>query len=348
MKAIVLREYGGPETLLYEDVDVPRIGDHEALFRVRAAGVLTMDVETREGRGNYGERLPMIPGRSAVGEVVEVGERVANLRPKDRVFVYGDIPCGTCSYCRKGQENICTLDPTKKGLGPIFGCNTDGGYAEYAKWPAECLIPVPQNVPLEEATALRDLGNAWHALIEMGRLQAGEDILILAGGSSSATAAIQIARFAGARVFVTTSTDKKAEHARQLGADFVINYLKTDFSQEVLRLTGGRGMDVVMEVTGEATFTRSIASLSPHGRLIVFGFNTGPEGAFNLMSFARREQTMIGSAFSTRSTTAKMAQMMGEGKFRGVAPQTYALEDAGLAQMACQRGEHIGKALLIP
>ena len=263
-------------------------------------------------------------------------------------MVYGYVTCGTCASCQDGSENLCPLDPTKKERIAIFGGNTDGGYAEYAKWPADYLVLLRGNVAFEDAIGIWDLASTWHALIERARVQAGEDILILSGGSSTATAAIQVAHAAGARIFVTTSTDEKAEHARSLGADFVINYRQADFSQEVLRLTEGRGVDVILEVSGQATFSYSSACLAARGRLIVYGFLTGRQGSFNLMDMARREHTFIGAAASTRATTEKVAQMMEEGKFRTVVHQVYPLQEVPLAQKIWQRGEHVGKILVRP
>ena len=275
MKAIIFHEQGGIDKLRYEDVPTPAITPSEVLVKVKACAVNHLDIRARRDRPEV-QPFPHILGSDISGDVVEVGDEAYNVAVGDRVVLSPCIPCEQCPDCLNGDENMCDFQE-------LLGFQSNGGYAEYVKAPAKNAIQISPNLSYVNASAIPIAYlTAWHMLVERAQVHPGDDVLILSAGSGVGSAGLQIAKLCGARVFATASTDEKLERARQMGADFTINYTQTDFSEAVLEATGGRGVDIVFEHVGAATWDQSVASLAKKGRLVSCGVTTGTPGEIDI------------------------------------------------------------------
>lgn len=344
MKAAIFRDFGGPQNLLFEDVPIPSIGIDEVLIRVKACSINHLDIWIRQGIPAYKLTLPHISGSDIAGIVEAIGQDIdsSSIRVGDRVIVAPGLSCFRCANCISGMDNLC-------GIYRIIGAHTDGGYAEYAKVPGINIIPMPEGISFEEAAAFPlTFLTAWHMLIGRAHLSPGEDVLIIAAGSGIGVAAIQIARLAGARVIATAGTDEKLERARTLGADEIINYTGVDFARKVKDITDGRGVDVVFEHVGPATWDKSIASLAKNGRLITCGATTGPEVKLDLRHIFMRQQTIMGSIVGTRKELLEITRLIGQRRLRPVIDSIYPLSEVRHAQERMLNRMNFGKLILVP
>ncbi len=340
MKAVVFHQQGGLDVLRYEDAPEPKAGPGEVLIRVRACGLNRLDIWVRERLPNV--PLPHIGGTDVAGEVAGLGPGVEGFHVGQRVVVDPALSCGRCEYCLAGEDNIC--------LGfKILGYQVNGGYAELVKVPATNCVPIPEGLTFEEAAAVPvNFLTSWHMLITRARLRAGETLLVQAAGSGIGSAAIQIAKVAGARVIATAGSDEKLEKAKELGADHGINYSKADFAQEALKLTNGRGVDVVFEHVGPATFEGSLRSLARGGRLVICGATTGPKAEFEIRPFYTKQLSIIGSMLGTKREFLDVIRLVGEGTLRPIIDTVYPLKDAAEAQKRMMDRDFFGKLLLKP
>lgn len=344
MKAAVFHEFGGPDRLVYEDVPVPPIGSGEVLVRVEACALNHLDIWVRQGIPAYKLTLPHISGCDIAGVVEAVGDDVdkGSIKSGDRVIIAPGLSCFKCSYCLSGMDNLCETFR-------IIGGQVDGGYAGYAKAPAINIIQVPDGITFEEAAAFPlTFVTSWHMLIERAHLAPGEDVLIIGAGSGIGTAAVQIAKLAGARVIATAGSDEKLEQAKKLGADETINHTQVDFSHKVKEITNGRGVDVVYEHVGPATWDKSISSLAKNGRLVTCGATTGPEVRLDLRYIFMRQQTIMGSVMGTRRDLLNITKLIGRKKLRPVIDATFPLSKARMAQEHMLNRENFGKIILRP
>jgi NADPH:quinone reductase-like Zn-dependent oxidoreductase len=340
MKAVRFHESGGPKVLKYEDAPKPEIGPSDVLVRVRACALNRLDIWLRSGA--YKAHLPHILGSEFSGDVAEVGEDVRGARVGDKVLIYPGLTDGTCQYCLAGEESICE----KFG---IIGSATDGGYAEFAKVPAENVFAIPTGITYDQAAAIAVVFlTAWHMLVTRAELQAGERVLIHAVGSGIGSAAVQIAKLAGAEVFGTAGSDDKLAKAKELGADHLINYAEKDFADEVSKLTGGEGVHVVFEHTGAKTFPGSLASLTKNGRLVTCGATTGTEATLDIRQLYSRQLRVIGAMLGTRRELAEILRLVGEGKLRPVIDRAMPLSEASRAHELLTDRAQFGKIVLNP
>ncbi len=343
MRAIRFHQYGGVQELRYETVPDPRPLNDEVLIRVGACGLNHIDVMLRSGRLRLpGQQpLPHILGMEVAGEIVEVGPQVKQYRPGDRVLA-AVVTCGRCRYCRLGRETLCEDRQ-------MLGTHLPGGYAEYVKVSERGVLPLPDQISFEQAAASRTaFGTAWHLLIERGRLQAGETVLINSATSGVGSAGIQIARLAGARVIATTSTEKKAERLRSLGADEVIVYTHQDVVEEVRRLTDGAGVDLVFDVVGGEVLSQSLACLAKGGRLAVCGALRSDMASVNVIQLFFRELEIIGSTGSTSLEVQKVLELVAQGKLQPIIDRILSLAEAPYAHSLMEAGEIFGKIVLVP
>jgi len=253
------------------------------------------------------------------------------------------IPCATCEFCLSGRDNLCER-------GGYFGMDLPGGYAEYVKVPVSSLQPLPSHVSFQDAAASQiAFGTAWHVLINRGGLRAGHTVLIQAAGSGIGSAAVQVAKLAGATIFVTASSDQKLERAKALGAHHLINYsTEENFAQRVLELTGGKGVDVVMEHIGGSVFTRSLECLKTDGVIVTVGAHAGEVVTFDIIPFFRRQLRLVGSKNASTMELRTVMGFVAEGRLKPVIHRTFPLAEAAEAHRVVDSREIFGKVLLLP
>jgi NADPH:quinone reductase-like Zn-dependent oxidoreductase len=340
MKAVVFSEHGGADVLRYTDVPEPVAGAREVLVRVRACALNHLDLWVRKGMRGVNIPLPHIGGSDIAGDVAQVGEGVTNVRPGDRVLLSPGVSCGACAACLAGTDNQCRQYSL---LGYIF----DGGYAEYVKAPAVNAIPIPGNLSFEQAAAVPLVFlTAWHMLITRAQLKPAEEVLILGAGSGVGSAAIQIAKVAGARVIATAGSEQKLAKAKELGADEAISHSGQDFSNEVKRLTNRRGVDVVFEHVGNATWEQSIRSLAVGGRLVTCGATTGPEGKIDIRQLFSRNLSILGTYMGSKAELFAVLELVGRGLLKPVIDCVMPLAQAAAAQERLEKREQFGKIVL--
>jgi NADPH:quinone reductase-like Zn-dependent oxidoreductase len=339
MFAIRFHQHGGPEVLRYEEVPAPRPGPGEALVRVRACALNHLDLWQRRGLPRVTIPMPHISGSDVAGEIVDPG--TSGLPVGARVMLQPGVSCGRCEACLSGRDNEC---PRYEVLGYL---NHPGGYAEYVTVPVQNLVPIPAAIDFVQAAAFPlTFLTAWRMLITCAGLTRGEDVLVLAAGSGVGQAAVQIAALHGARVFATAGSAGKLERARALGASAVIHHHEQDIAEEIQRLTNRRGVDVVIEHVGEATWAKSVRSLARGGRLVTCGATTGANGAVNLQALFAKQLTIRGSYMGTKGELLRVARFFFEGRLKPVVDRTFPLEQAALAQQRLEESEQFGKIVL--
>jgi NADPH:quinone reductase-like Zn-dependent oxidoreductase len=340
MKAVRFHEHGGPEVLKYEDAPDPKIQPNEVLVKVKACALNHLDLWLRGGVRGWVLPMPHIVGSDISGEVAEVGALITRRKPGDRVLLSPGISCGQCAACFKGQDSACRSYT-------LFGVMVDGGYAEYVKSPEVNVIPIPGDLSFDEAAAVPLVFvTAWHMLFARAGLQPGEDVLVIGAGSGVGSAAVQIAKLVGARVIATAGTDAKLEQARTLGADEVINHTKQSISEEVKRLTGKRGVDVIVEHVGAAVWEACFDSLATYGRLVTCGVTTGAEVKLNVQALFGRQRTLLGSFMGGKGELMEALKLIGERKLEAVIDSAFPLKEAAAAQAKMESRDFFGKILL--
>jgi len=258
------------------------------------------------------------------------------------VLLHPGVSCGHCAECLGGRDNLCRDYD-------ILGYRRNGGYAELVAAPAVNVIPKPANLAWEEAAALPLVTvTAWHMLVSRAAVRPGEDVLVHAAGSGVGSMAIQIAKLHGARVIATASSEEKLRKAQELGADDVVNYSNDDWPKEIKRLTNRRGVDVVFEHTGAATWTGSLASLKPGGRVVTCGATSGFAAQTDLRQVFYRHITILGSFMGSKSELLEAMKFVESGKLRAVVDQVLPLRDASRAHELMQDRLQFGKLVLVP
>ncbi|HSP63461.1 MAG TPA: zinc-binding dehydrogenase, partial [Pyrinomonadaceae bacterium] len=319
MKAVIFSEHGGPDVLKLTEVPDPQIKADEVLVEVRACALNHLDVWVRGGLPGIKIPLPHILGDDVAGVVREAGELVTWTKPGDEVMVQPGVSCGHCVECLAGRDNMCDEYD-------MIGYRRDGGYAELLSVPGVNVIPKPENLSWPEAAALPLVTlTAWHMLVTQARVQPGEDVLIHAAGSGVGSLGIQIAKLRGARVIATASSEEKLTKARELGADETVNYTRDDWPKEVRKLTGGRGVDVVFEHTGAATWPGSIVSLKKGGRLVTCGATSGFDAGTDLRQVFYRHLTILGSMMGSKAELLAAMKFIERGQIRAVVDRTLPL-----------------------
>jgi len=337
VKAVRFHEHGGAEVLRFEDAPDPVAVEGRAIVRVRACALNHLDLWERRGLDRVRLPLPHVSGSDIAGEVLESGGSA--LPPGQRVMLQPGLRCGQCAACRAGRDNQCVHYD-------VLGLRADGGYAELVSVPAENLIAIPAHIDFVTAAAFPlTFLTAWHMLLTRAGLQAGEVVLVLAGGSGVGQAAIQLARHFGARVFAT-SAPGKADRTRALGAEHVFDHYAGDYSREVRALTDGRGADIVIEHVGEATWDRSVRALATGGRLVTCGATTGHAAAVDLRHLFARQLSLLGSYMGRFSELITAAPLLFGGHVTPVIDEVFPLAHAADAQRRLEDKEQFGKIVL--
>jgi NADPH:quinone reductase-like Zn-dependent oxidoreductase len=340
MKAAILRQHGGRDAVQVEDIPIPEPGPDDVRIRVHACGLNWLDVGIRQGP-KFGEiPLPLITGVDISGVIDVVGDNVTAWKSGDSVLVYSLLTCGVCEYCRQGDLTVC---PDHK----IIGEHVNGGLAEYTIVPANNLLTKPANLSHAEAAALPVVTmTAWHMLITVAQVRAGETVFIPGAGGGVASMGIQIAKHAGATVLATTSTPEKMEQTKQLGADVVFNYREDDWVQAVLDATGGRGVDVVQDNVGALTWSHCIRTLARNGRMVVCGSHSGSNFDLAIPQIYHRQLSILGANGGTYNELATALRLVEDGVLRPVVDTILPLDQIHEGHRILEEHDHFGKVVM--
>jgi NADPH:quinone reductase-like Zn-dependent oxidoreductase len=341
MKAARIHEHGGPEVLKYEDVPDPQCKANQILVRVRACALNHLDLFVRAGIPGMKFHMPHILGSDIAGEVAAVGSLCERVQPGWRVLLSPGLSCRQCAQCLSGLDNQCRRFT-------MFGYGVDGGDCELLAAPEYSAIPIPDDLSFEEAAAAPLVFlTAWHMLMARAGLQPGEDVLVLAASSGVGSAAIQIAKLFHCRVIATAGGETKMAKAKELGADDVIDHYQQDISAEVKKITGRRGVDVVIEHVGMATWQKSLASLAPGGRLVTCGATTGYDAQVDLRFLFSRQWSLLGSFMGTMGELHQVLKFVFRKQLRPVIDRVYPLAEVRAAHERLENKEQFGKVVLV-
>lgn len=346
MKATLFHEHGSPEVLSYEDIDTPAVGPDQVLVNVKYVALNHLDLFVRGGIPGLKLEMPHILGSDISGEIAEIGSKVSDsFEIGQKVIVDPGISCGTCEFCIRGQESLCP------SYG-IIGEHYRGGYAEYLNVNAQNIIPIPKDSGIDMAGVASiplTLMTAWRMLMTRAQVKAGDDVLIIGIGGGVALAALQIAKAAGARVIVTSSSTKKLDKSYVLGADIGINHNDTpDYHKEIYRLTNKRGVDIVVDSVGQATWTRSMRSLRKGGKLVTCGATSGPMAETNVNLLFWKQLDLLGSTMGSRDELRTALKLVWNGTIRPTVDRVLPLSKAQEAHEILEKGEQMGKLVLKP
>lgn len=345
MRAVVVRQTGGPEVLRIEEIARPNVAPRDVLIRVAACGVCTLDVVTRNGTYRNRVQLPLIPGHEIAGTVVEVGGDVGRFRPGDRVATTQRYHiCGSCRFCRGGYEPLCA---ERKFLGQQA---LVGGYAEYVAVEDDNVAAVPPNVTEEQAAiAACAIGTSLNAVRDVGRVKPGERVLVTGAGGGLGVHALQLARIAGAFVIAQTTSQDKAKLLSELGAhEVLVTARGEDFSERVRKLTRDEGVDVVIDNVGTPSFTAMRKSLAISGRWVLVGQLTGDFVLFNPAQLFLRNQSMLSVHSTTRAQLEDVLALVARGALRPVVTGVHGLGEVAAMHERMERGGVPGRIVLRP
>ena len=343
MKAVVFEEHGGPEVLKYTDVPEPQISPNEVLIKVRASGCNYNDIWARRGLPGVSIIMPHISGSDAAGEVIEAGSEVTNVKVGDEVVVFSSFSCGTCDACARGEVFFCRQFK-------IWGFQTgplDGAHAEYVKVPAFNAVPKPKDMGWEQAASMPlVLFTAWRMLVTRAKIRAGDFVLVWGAGGGLGTMAVQICKLFNARAIAVANSDEKLQIAGELGAAHVINRSKQDVSDEIRKITGRRGVDVVFEHVGEATWETSVRALKWGGTLVTCGATSGFEGKTDIRLLWNKQLNFLGSHMANKAEFLDAWRFVESGDIKPAVFIALPLKEAALAQRTMEDGQVIGKIVL--
>lgn len=342
MRAAFFRVHGGPDVLEIGEAPEPVAAQGTVIVGVRAVAINHLDLWVRRGIPGLDLDLPHIGGSDIAGVVEQVGPGVEGWSPGDRVAVNPGLWCGACSFCLAGEESLCRSYR-------IIGEHVAGGTAERARVPAVNLYRLPDSLPFEEAAAAPLVyQTAWRAVHGRARLSAGETLLVTGGSGGVSTAAIQIGRYLGARVIALTSGSGNRERCAELGADEVIDRLSSNFVSEVKEITGGAGVEVIVDSVGEALWSDCMRCLGTNGRLVTYGATTGASASLNIRHVFWKQLQVIGTTMASRSEFEHVMGLVADGTLRPVVDSVLPLEQIRKAHEALESGAVFGKLVLVP
>jgi len=339
MRAIKYYEVGGFEKLKLEEIPTPEPRLDEVLLRVKAVGLNRLDLELLQGIIPLPKAFPHTPGLEAAGEIARLGDNVLGLELGQQVVL--------SPYLLSEDPAFASDEESARMAGDVIGIHHNGTLAEYITVPAKNLVPIPENLSFEEAVAQAVAAtSAWHALVGRVGMRPGEWALIQAAESELGSAAIQVAKLWGARVIAIVGSAANLEKAEELGADYIINYREQDFLEEVLKLTDQRGVDVVVEQTGQETWEKSLRAMARNARLVTCGTAGEAEAQLDLRLLSSRQLMLIGSYGGSIEEMQEVLRLTEQGRLQAVIDSSYSLDNfqAAFARLASQ--EHFGKVLL--
>ncbi len=343
MKAVYIEAHGGTEVLTYGDRPDPEVKAGKVKIKVRATALNRLDLYTREGGRGLEKEFPppLILGGDCAGEVAECADDVAGLKVGDRVVVNPRLSCMQCAPCLAGQDDLCRRSR-------FLGSAIDGSYAEYIAVPAANAHVIADSVSFEQAAAAPTTYlPVWNMLVRRLQLKPWQTVLVLSASAGVGTAAIQMAKdVIGAKVIATTSSAEKAAKATELGADVVINYTDEDIRERVREITGGAGVDCVVDHVGADFFGPAFASLRTGGRYGICGATTGLRTELHLGLLFSQQKEIYGAFMGTKEDMREIVEMLNRGEVKPVVDRTFPLAEAAAAHEAMEATSFFGKLIL--
>lgn len=342
MKAVRLHQPGSADNYTYEDAPDPVAGPGQVLVRVKAVALNHLEAWAAKAPPSVRYDAPRILGADVAGVVEALGDGVTSTAPGAEVMLHPGVSCGVCERCLGGDDNLCAHYR-------LIGQGRDGGMAELVVVPAANVMPKPAKLTFEEAASVPLVfTTALHMILTRAHLRFGETVLVNAAGSGVGVAAIQVAKLHGARVLASAGSDEKLAKARELGADDCINYTTHDLAEEARKLTGGAGVDMVVENVGAEIMEKSIKALGRNGRVVTCGATAGNDATFNVSRFFLSQQTIYGSFMGTKAEMLRYLPCFEDGRLRPVVDAVYPLRDAVRAVSRLLQREQFGKIVLVP
>jgi NADPH:quinone reductase-like Zn-dependent oxidoreductase len=342
MKALYFDKHGELDVVKYGDVPDPESGPGEVLIRVHACALNFLDIWVRRGWPGLKLEMPHWCGADAAGEIAALGENVTGWQVGQRVVVDPGVNLVEDEYTRNGEDSV------SPGY-HVLGEHRRGGAAEYLSVPASNLAPIPDNVDYPDAAAPLLVGiTAWRMLLRRAGLRAGESVLVVGAGGGVNSIAIQIAKLAGAIVYVVASNPEKAERARQLGADVVLDRSQVDWGKEIHKLTSRRGVDIVVDNVGKATITKSMQAVARGGRIVIVGNTSGPQAEIDIRFIFGKQISLIGSTMGSHQDFHDLLDLLWSGKVKPVIHGVMPLSEGCDAYKMMEEGKHFGKIVLTP
>lgn len=342
MKAIQFNSHGDLDVIQYSDAPEPKPGSDEVLVDVKAGALNHLDIWTRRGMPGLDLEMPHIPGSDGAGVVVEVGSDVTRFSEGDRVAVSAGVSCGECEFCRDGEESMCVRYK-------IIGEHIPGVHSEFAAVPEDNLVNVPEGVDWEvAASAPLVFQTAWRMLVTRAEVRPGEKVLVLGASGGVGHAAVQIADYAGSEVYATGSSEEKLRYAEEIGASHTANYEEIDFVAWIRELTDGRGVDVVVDHVGEATWRDSLKSLRKGGRLVTCGATTGPNPETDVSRIFWNQLRVIGSTMATPGEVDDVLRLVWNGTLEPRIRDTLPMSSAAEGHRMLEERDGFGKVVLVP
>jgi NADPH:quinone reductase-like Zn-dependent oxidoreductase len=339
--AAAFREYGGPEVLRWEELPDPEPAADEVLVEVHACGLNHSDLDSRAGTSRWPFTFPWVLGAEFAGVVAAVGADVEGVRTGDPVTAFQQFACGGCADCARWRQDRCRRFT-------VFGTDRWGGYAELVRVPARAVIPLPSPEDVLVAAAAQCVvSTAWSLVTATAAVQAGETVLVPSASGGVASAAVQCAKLAGARVIASVGSPEKAQAVLELGADVVFCYRETPVAEAVAEATGGRGVDAVVDTVGGPLFGEHLAALAPDGRLATCGAHAGEVVELDLVELFRRGHQVRGFRVATPDEIRLGLELALGGNVRVPVARTFPLAEAGAAHELMARREHVGKIVLV-
>lgn len=340
MQAVFFEKHGGPEVLTHGEFKDPVAGPNEVVIGVKACALNHLDIWVRQGMPGANIPLPHIPGSDVAGIVLETGKGVKRLKKGDRVVVSP----GQLSH--HAPEALAARDSYSPDF-QILGLQSQGGYAEKVAVPERFAIPVSEKYNFEEWAALPLAAlTAYHMLVTRAAVKPGETVLVQAGGSGIGSYAVQLAKFLGATVYTTVGDYKKVARAKKLGADEVILYKTKDFAEEVKRLTGGKGADVIFEHIGPETWPGNLSCLARGGRMVTCGATSGPKVEIDLRYLYVKQFSILGSYMGSFAELLEVVALAEKGILIPTLDQVFPLKEAAEAQRRMEARQNFGKIVL--
>ena len=342
MKALLIHQHGGLEQVRFEEIDDPEIGPGRVRVKAQATALNHLDLFVVAGLPGRDLAMPHVLGSDGAGVVEGTGEGANRFSVGEGVMLNAVLSCGECEFCIQGEHSMCAKLH-------LVGENSSGTHAEYFVVPETNLKRIPENVSFEEAAAFSLVfQTAWRMLKTRARIRPGDDVFIHGIGSGVSTAALKIVKLAGGRAFVSSSSEQKLKRAREIGADFCYNYTETDVVQEVLRRTGKRGVDIVVDSVGASTWVQSIQLARKGGKIVTCGATSGPSPETEIRLIFWKHLEILGSTMSNQREYQEVVALLGQGKLKPVIDKKLALSEGKKALEYLQDQRQFGKVILIP